>query len=71
MEFDVCLLTLFAAQESNDFTEVCDFIPVHVGVTKIRFWSLTVSCIFPTMRSAVGTSVILQRVTRNFSSAMS
>lgn len=43
----------------NDFTEISDFTPVNLGVTKIRFWSLPVSCISPSVRDAVATPVIL------------
>lgn len=36
MEVDVCLLRLWMKIQNN-FTEVSGIIPVHVGVTKIRF----------------------------------
>lgn len=55
----------------NNFTEVSGIIPVHVGVTTIRFWSLTVSCFFYNVRYTVAISVIMHVFTRNFTSAMS
>lgn len=77
MEVVVCLLGLFAAQE-NFLDESPEWLhwsqcldSSACGVTQIRFWSLSVSCIFPNMRHAAAISVILQGVTRNFSSAMS
>lgn len=55
----------------NNFTEVSGIIPVRVGVTKIRFWSFTVSCIFHNVRYTVAISVIMHVFTRNFTSAIS
>jgi len=55
----------------NNFTEVSGIIPVHVGVTKIRFWSLTDFSIFHNVRYALAILVILHTFTRNFTSAMS
>lgn len=43
----------------NDFTDISGVISERVGVTKIRFWSLTVSCIFHNVRYAVAILVII------------
>lgn len=55
----------------NNFTEARGIIPVCVGVTKIRIWSLAASCIFHDVRYAVAVLVIVRTLTKNFTSALS
>lgn len=55
----------------NNFAEVIDVIPLHVGRTKIIFWSVSIPCFFHNVRYAVAILVITHTFTRRFTSAMS
>lgn len=55
----------------NHFTEVSGIIWVCVLVTKIRFWSLTFSCIFHSVKYAIVILVIVHMFNRNFISGRS